>query len=123
VQIDVGRHRDGRRAMMQIDGWKWFHGGMGGRPFDAAPPRPQTWDRMLAVVDLLSAPFDYVRIDLYEHAGEVYFGEFTFTPSAGTVIASSSAVRSCLNLAYRTGPTRAALHEGVLRAKHRPGPE
>lgn len=121
VQIDVGRQRAGRRAMMQIDGWRWFHGGMGGQPFDAAPPRPRTWDRMLAIVALLSVPFDYVRVDLYEQAGEVYFGEFTFTPSAGTVITSSSAVRTCLNRAYRAGPTQAWFHESVHRGRHRPG--
>ena len=27
--------------------------------------------------------FDYVRIDLYNIDGEIYFGEFTFTPDAG----------------------------------------
>jgi len=62
---------------------------------------------MLAIVAALCAQFDFVRIDLYEHAEQVYFGEFTFTPSAGTVITSSRAVRQRLNAAYRAGPLAA----------------
>jgi hypothetical protein len=38
---------------------------------------------MLLVASALSEPFDFVRIDLYSVHGKLYFGEFTFTPTAG----------------------------------------
>lgn len=43
-------------------------------------PRPVTLDRMLTIARELCKPFPFVRFDLYESDGKVYFGEFTFTP-------------------------------------------
>jgi hypothetical protein len=31
----------------------------------------------------MSEDFDFVRVDLYNIDGHIYFGEFTFTPTAG----------------------------------------
>lgn len=45
--------------------------------------RPSNLDEMLSVASTLSKPFDFVRIDLYSVKGKTYFGEFTFTPTAG----------------------------------------
>lgn len=42
------------------------------------------WTRMLEVACVLSAPFRYVRVDLYAHGKrDVRFGELTFWPKAG----------------------------------------
>jgi hypothetical protein len=38
---------------------------------------------LLDTAALLSEDFDYVRVDLYAPADEVFFGELTFTPGAG----------------------------------------
>ena len=38
---------------------------------------------MIEVAEILSADFDYIRIDLYEVGGRIYFGEATFMPGAG----------------------------------------
>jgi hypothetical protein len=46
-------------------------------------PKPANLDEMLALAATLSAGFGYVRVDLYNVQGRVYFGEFTFTPAAG----------------------------------------
>ncbi len=43
-------------------------------------PRPKTLDRMIEAARTLCAPFPFVRFDLYEAGGKLYFGEFTFTP-------------------------------------------
>lgn len=43
-------------------------------------PRPQTLEQMIAAARSLCAPFPFVRFDLYESEGKLYFGEFTFTP-------------------------------------------
>lgn len=49
----------------------------------AMPQLPPTWGRMVDTAQELSRPFRYVRVDLYSHAGKVYFGELTFWPLAG----------------------------------------
>ena len=38
---------------------------------------------MLQLASVLSEDFPFVRVDLYEVGGKVYFGELTFTPSNG----------------------------------------
>jgi hypothetical protein len=47
----------------------------------AALPKPQTWDRMLAIVQKMGEhlPPGIVCIDLYANDTDVYFSEFTFT--------------------------------------------
>lgn len=47
--------------------------------------RPQLLGEMLDVARALSADFDFVRVDLYEEGGHVWFGELTFSPAAGGV--------------------------------------
>ena len=48
-------------------------------------------DMMIAAARALSAPFAFVRVDLYDGRDGVYFGELTFTPAASLGIAPSSA--------------------------------
>lgn len=52
---------------------------------DAAPriSRPANLDEMMNVCRKLAAGFPFVRVDLYDVSGKVYFGELTFTPGAG----------------------------------------
>ena len=38
---------------------------------------------MLRISKILSEDFIYVRVDLYEIEGTIYFGELTFTPANG----------------------------------------
>jgi hypothetical protein len=45
--------------------------------------KPENFNEMLIIASLLSANFDFVRVDLYNQHGEIYFGELTFTPGAG----------------------------------------
>ena len=46
-------------------------------------PVPQNLDFMLKMATDLSQGFPQVRVDLYEVAGKVYFGELTFTSNSG----------------------------------------
>ena len=50
---------------------------------DFSLPKPAVIDKMFKLADDLSSPFPFVRMDFYELDGEIRFGEFTFTPSAG----------------------------------------
>lgn len=45
--------------------------------------KPQNFERMLELTSQLSMGFDFVRIDLYNIDGQIYFGEFTLTPTGG----------------------------------------
>ena len=38
---------------------------------------PQNLEEMLRIAERLAAPFDYVRVDLYNVEGRIYFGELT----------------------------------------------
>lgn len=46
-------------------------------------PRPSTLDKMIEAAESLSEGFPQVRVDFYEVDGKLYFGELTFTSSAG----------------------------------------
>ncbi len=48
-------------------------------------PKPVNLQEMLALATKLSAGFGFVRVDLYNVKGRVYFGELTFTPAGGTL--------------------------------------
>lgn len=45
---------------------------------------PINFNEMLEVVKKLSEDFPFVRVDLYNLDGVIYFGELTFTPADGT---------------------------------------
>jgi len=49
---------------------------------DITRPKPRNLARMIQIAEKLSAPFDFVRIDLLA-ADKLYFGEFTHFPSCG----------------------------------------
>lgn len=46
-------------------------------------PRPSSLSKMIEVARKLSQGFKYVRVDLYDVGGEVFFGEMTFHPLSG----------------------------------------
>lgn len=50
---------------------------------DVEIPKPENFDEMVDVVKKLSEGIDFVRVDLYNVHGKIYFGEMTFTPVAG----------------------------------------
>lgn len=45
--------------------------------------KPEKFEEMADLAKKLSKGIPHVRIDLYEHKGKVYFGEFTFFDSSG----------------------------------------
>ena len=45
--------------------------------------KPTCLVEMIKIAEILSHGFSYVRVDLYEISGRVYFGEMTFTPGGG----------------------------------------
>lgn len=46
-------------------------------------PKPDRFDEMKVIAEGLAAPFPFVRVDLYDVRGEIFFGEMTFFPGSG----------------------------------------
>lgn len=53
------------------------------RPQEVALPRPLNFDKMKKIAEMLSKDFPHVRVDLYNVAGKIYFGELTFYDGSG----------------------------------------
>ncbi|MCQ2104883.1 MAG: hypothetical protein MJZ26_03725 [Fibrobacter sp.] len=48
-------------------------------------PKPDNFDEMIKIASKLSEDFPFVRVDLYNISGKIYFGELTFYPWSGYV--------------------------------------
>lgn len=47
--------------------------------------KPAYLEEMVSLATQLSVGFGFVRVDLYNVDGRIYFGELTFTPTAGVM--------------------------------------
>ena len=61
----------------QFNGWK---------KTDEPIKKPDQWSDMVKMAEVLAEPFPFVRVDLYNIKGKIYFSEMTFTPAKGTLI-------------------------------------
>lgn len=52
-------------------------------PEDFTLPKPLNIDRMFEIARMLSKGIPFVRVDLYNVKGKIYFGELTFFPASG----------------------------------------
>lgn len=52
-------------------------------PEDFTLPKPLNIDRMFEIARVLSKGIPFVRVDLYNVKGKIYFGELTFFPASG----------------------------------------
>jgi len=104
VQIDDGRYgAQHLRTFVLVDGFVWLPGDYEASLFEQQPQRPPCWDAMLAAAAQLSAPFDYVRVDLFDAPGGPYFSEWTLTPNGGIDYVHYPRIRLLLNEAWRAG--------------------
>ncbi|MDE5975480.1 MAG: carbonic anhydrase, partial [Muribaculaceae bacterium] len=49
----------------------------------SAPSLPENIQEMITIAEKLAKPFPFVRVDLYNIKGKIYFGELTFYPASG----------------------------------------
>jgi hypothetical protein len=54
-----------------------------GYPVGADAEPPHCLEQMVGIAEILGRDLGFVRVDLYEVEGRVFFGEMTMTPSAG----------------------------------------
>jgi hypothetical protein len=82
VVVDIDRYSDHRKLIVDTD-WNPLPVESDVPNPDKRIPRPAQFDRMVSIAESLAARFIFARVDLYEDAGEIYFGEFGFTPHGG----------------------------------------
>jgi hypothetical protein len=85
ITVDRGRFASHTRDLFYPD---WTH--LPSRKGKAAissipPPRPMALEAMIDAAQTLGQDTDFVRVDLYLLGEDVYFGEMTHSPAAGTM--------------------------------------
>lgn len=84
--MQVNHEIDGVKYVdLYDDEWTLFPDmGTGVAPHSDVPlPKPPQFEEMKAIATKLSKPFPFVRVDLYNVDGKIYFGEMTFFPGSG----------------------------------------
>lgn len=71
--------------------------------------RPTHWTEMIELAGVLSKGFPFVRVDLYDLEGRIYFGELTFTPTNGMSLAMPPEWNKKLGNLYDLAPFRSEL--------------
>lgn len=84
IIVDVDRYIGHKRNFYDAE-WNNLHITSDCPAADEDVAKPENLDAMLKVAETLSADFPYVRVDLYNVDGKIYFGELTFYPWSGYV--------------------------------------
>jgi len=84
VVLDMDRFVDHKRNIYDID-WNHLKIETDKMYIDKLVEKPNGFDRMLEIAKILSRDFPFVRVDLYNIDGKIFFGELTFYPWSGYV--------------------------------------
>ncbi len=82
--VDVDRYIGHKRNFYKAD-WTRLDVSSDCLQADRDVPKPENFDEMLKIASNLSEDFPFVRVDLYNVSGRIYFGELTFYPWSGYV--------------------------------------
>lgn len=84
IDVHTGRFTNHTRNFYDLE-WNLLKGVRMNYPCDenAAIPKPEELEQMLAYARCLSRPFIHVRVDFYIVNHKIYFGELSFTNGAG----------------------------------------
>ena len=72
---------------------------------------------MTAMAARLSAPFPFVRVDLYDVHGHPYFGELTFTPAGGRLRLASDEIDRFLGRLLQASPGAVRASTDAVRSE------
>lgn len=84
VIVDKDRYIDHKRNFY-TSSWERVSVTTDHEQFETPYPMPKNFEVMMDVARKLSADFPFVRVDLYNIDGKIYFGELTFYPWTGYV--------------------------------------
>ena len=87
LYVVTSRYIDIRYNNYYID-WTPFDGSQfnGWKKTDYPLEKPANLEKMALLAENLAKIFPFVRVDLYDINGKIYFSEMTFTPAKGTLI-------------------------------------
>lgn len=84
--VSVNRFSDSKRETAFYDkSWRYMNVKNGYETIHSNVERPANFDEMVKLAEMLSKQFDFVRVDIYNVDGMIYFSELTFTPGGGLV--------------------------------------
>ena len=85
VMVCIDRHINDPKFYFFDSEWKLKRLNVRGKeaPEDFTLPMPEPMPRMFEVAKELSQNHPFIRVDLYECDGNIYFGELTFFPASG----------------------------------------
>lgn len=84
IIVDKDRFLDHKRNIYTTS-WERVYVTTDHEQFETPYPEPDNLEEMLNVARKLSADFPFVRVDLYNVEGKIFFGELTFYPWTGYV--------------------------------------
>jgi hypothetical protein len=86
LYVVTGRNSDIRYTHF-LSNWTPYPGAQfnGWQSADYPIVEPPNFKKMLALAEKLAEPYPFVRVDLYNIKGKIYFSELTFTPAKGTL--------------------------------------
>ncbi len=82
--VDIDRYIGHKRNIYKAD-WTLLDASSDCPKANREIPKPENYEEMLEVAAKLSEDFPFVRVDLYNIEGKIYFGELTFYPWSGYV--------------------------------------
>lgn len=84
MQLEIGRFSDNHYRNFYDMDWKLLPFGKG-LPYNdkVDVPKPLMFEQMKKIASDLCKDFQFVRVDLYQANGKIYFGELTFFPAGG----------------------------------------
>lgn len=66
--------------------WNWLPISLEGHEHDISRiEKPESFEKMKNIAKKLSTDFPFLRVDLYDVNGRVYFSELTFIPTGGNM--------------------------------------
>jgi TupA-like ATPgrasp len=81
--IEMVNRYDGNQQRLYWPDWTPLDVLWGPQSIAPVAPPPPDLDRLLDIAQLLGEPFDFIRVDLYDVAGSIVFGELTPYPCGG----------------------------------------
>ncbi len=83
VEVDFDRFEDHRMNFYDLN-WNLLNIRKGNyKNYPKEFSKPKNFNKMIEIAEKLSEDFQFVRVDLYNVDGTIYFGELTFTPAGG----------------------------------------
>lgn len=83
ISQDSAEHVNFKRSHLNIDWTPSFVKRGGDHEFEIIPPQPKNYQKMIDICRTLSKGLPFVRVDLYNIGGQIYFSEMTLYPASG----------------------------------------